>query len=74
MTADPSYRPAATPPPPPPPSLDPAAVPPSFRPTGTARVRLIMSDGSENALPDDPELAARAEYLVNGILKPPPPA
>jgi hypothetical protein len=33
-----------------------------------------MSDGSENALPDDPELAARAEYLVNGILKPPPPA
>jgi hypothetical protein len=33
-----------------------------------------MADGSERLLPDDPEIAARAQYLVNAILKPPPPA
>jgi len=52
-----------TPPPPPPP-----------QPQATSRVRLIMADGSERLLPDDPEIAARAQYLVNAILKPPPPA
>lgn len=54
-------------PPPPPPR-------PSLSARGGARVRLILADGSAQVLPHDPELAARADYLVNGLLKPPPPA
>jgi hypothetical protein len=33
-----------------------------------------MTDGSERPLPEDPELVKRADYLVNAILKPLPPA
>jgi hypothetical protein len=58
----PVRRTSLAPPPPPPPAQR------------HSRIRLIMADGSERALPDDPELSKRADYLVNAILKPPPPA
>ncbi|MDQ4064791.1 MAG: hypothetical protein M3161_01955 [Actinomycetota bacterium] len=44
---------------------------PKARPSG-ANVRLLMADGSSSEL-DDPELAARAEYLVRNLLNPKPP-
>ena len=41
---------------------------------GSSRVKLILEDGSESALPADPDLAARADYLVKSMLPPRPPA
>lgn len=67
---------ASYPPPPPPPPVDlPSAAP--IRPPAAAtrqQVKLIMADGSETGLPADPELTARAEYLVKSMLPPRPPA
>lgn len=36
-------------------------------------VRLVMADGTVQSLPADPELEARAAYLVRSMLSPPPP-
>jgi hypothetical protein len=44
---------------------------PKARVSGAA-VKLLMADGSSSEL-DDPELAARAEYLVKNLLSPKPP-
>ncbi len=73
---------ASYPPMPPPPPATPP-LPPSapktaaeVRPTapGRRQVKLILADGSESALPADPDLAARADYLVKSMLPPRPPA
>jgi len=66
------YTPTATAPPPPPPPAGGSTAATGAR--GAARVKLVLADGTESTLPEDPELSARADYLVNGILKPPPPA
>ena len=70
-----SYPPMPPPPPPVPAAIIPAA--PAVRapsvPAGP-QVKLILADGSESALPEDPELAARAEYLMRSMLPPRPPA
>ena len=58
--------------PPAPPSSPPQLAPrPKARASG-ANVRLLLDDGSTSEL-DDPELAARAEYLVKNLLSPKPP-
>ena len=52
-----------------------AQVPPQpveSAPSGPA-VRLVMADGTVQSLPADPELEARAAYLVKSMLSPPPP-
>jgi hypothetical protein len=36
-------------------------------------MRLMMTDGTLQDLPYDPEVAARAEYLIKSMLPPPPP-
>lgn len=36
-------------------------------------MRLMMTDGTLQDLPADPELAARATYLINSMLPPAPP-
>ncbi len=41
---------------------------------GPARIKLMLADGSESSLPADPELSARAAYLVKSMLPPRPPA
>ncbi len=43
--------------------------------TGPAnpQVKLILADGTESTLLSDPELAARADYLVKSMLPPRPP-
>lgn len=66
-------------PPPPPPATPQAAAAMQIdgAPTGLmtpSRVKLILADGSESALPTDPELTARADYLVKSMLPPRPPA
>ena len=70
-----SYPPMPPPPPPAPDAVIPAV--PAFEtppaPAGP-QVKLILADGSESALPEDAELAARAEYLVKSMLPPRPPA
>lgn len=40
---------------------------------GPPQVRLMMADGSIEDLPADPEIAARASYLVRSMLSPAPP-
>ena len=73
-----SYPPMPPPPPGPEPihQLTPSGPPvqaaPSV-PTGP-QVKLILADGSESPLPEDPELAARADYLMKSMLPPRPPA
>jgi hypothetical protein len=61
---------------PPPPAADPYApmtdIPAPAAKTGPA-VRLMMADGTVESLPADPELEARAAYLVRSMLSPPPP-
>ena len=62
--------------PPPPPPVLPLQAPPQAapaRPSSGPQVKLILADGSESQLPADPELAARAEYLVKSMLPPRPP-
>ncbi|HEV3473312.1 MAG TPA: hypothetical protein VG408_08960 [Actinomycetota bacterium] len=37
------------------------------------QIKLILADGTESTLLSDPELAARADYLVKSMLPPRPP-
>ena len=66
------------PPPPPPPgaaSIGPEPTAPvAATPQGPPQVKLLLADGTESALSDDPEFAARANYLVKSMLPPRPPA
>ena len=36
-------------------------------------MRLMMTDGTLEELPGDPEMEARATYLINSMLPPAPP-
>jgi hypothetical protein len=36
-------------------------------------MKLMLSDGTMQEMPADPELAARAEYLIKSMLPPAPP-
>lgn len=71
--------------PPPPPPVTPQAAPtaefiPGTTPGsppglgGPARIKLILADGSESSLSADPDISARAAYLVKSMLPPRPPA
>ncbi len=65
--------------PPPPPAQFPPSVPETAVEVLAAaprrtQVKLILADGSESALPADPGLVARADYLVKSMLPPRPPA
>ena len=57
------------PPPPPPPLMVPRVDANPLKPG----MKLMMSDGTMQDLPDDPELAARAQYLIKSMLPPAPP-
>lgn len=63
----PSDQSLAMPPPPPPPLVGETLTP------GPPRVRLMMEDGTVEGLPTDPEVEARAAYLVRSMLPPAPP-
>ena len=68
----PGYRLAhgSAPPPPSPPAH------PDIQPqTGPVKpsMKLMLSDGTLQELPADPEMAARAEYLIKSMLPPAPP-
>lgn len=67
---------AIAPPPPPPPATPPGPPPPPppAVPAPGTRVSLVMSDGTVEPLPVDADLAARAAYLAQSVLSPPPPA
>ena len=41
--------------------------------SGPPRVRLMMTDGSVEDLPEDPETARKAAHYVRSMLSPPPP-
>jgi hypothetical protein len=51
----------------------PPAPPPAPAHAGSPSVRLMMADGTVEELPQDPDLAARANYLARSMLSPPPP-
>ncbi len=59
--------------PPPTPPRHPAisATPPPLR---RSRMKVLLTDGSEAPIPDDPELERRIAYLAHQILPPPPPS
>jgi hypothetical protein len=67
----PGYRlPSRVPPPPPPISTTQHDLPSV---AGAPTMRLMLADGSIQDLPGDPELTARAEYLIKSMLPPAPP-
>lgn len=68
----------SAPPPPPPPAattLAPTSTPlrEAAAPRARPAMRLMMADGTLQDLPYDPEVEARAEYLIKSMLPPPPP-
>lgn len=74
----PGYRLAAPPAPPPfqaPPAASavPGPVEPVEPPRAKPAMRLMMEDGTMQDLPADPEIEARAEYLIKSMLPPAPP-
>ena len=70
----PGYR-LSTPPAPPPPagSVVDASVAAAPTAPGKPSMRLMMADGTVQEMPADPEMEARAEYLIRSMLPPAPP-
>jgi hypothetical protein len=69
----PGYR-SSMPPAPPPPRPEPAPLvrAAASRPKAKASMHLMLQDGTVEELPD-PEMKARAEYLIQSMLPPAPP-
>jgi hypothetical protein len=69
----PGYRLPPRPAPPPPAALSEDRAPAPFTGPSAPSMKLGLADGSMQDLPPDPELAARAEYLIKSMLPPAPP-